>query len=113
MPAALSETIVTGTVLTEFGKPATGSIRAQLSAPLSNGASPVYGVTPIIKRFDANGAFSLNLVANNEAQADPQGTTWNITISIDGLGPPWTFSVVVPYITAVSIDLFSLPGAQR
>lgn len=108
MSAALTAVTVTGTVMTEENVPATGAINAQLSAAISNGASPVYGTQKIQARLDANGSFSLPLVANDDTDVTPSGTTWDFTLALDGYATPWTFSVVVPHADAPSVDLFTL-----
>jgi len=74
---------VTGWFVSPSGTPATGSVTATLTKPMTNGAT-VVDCTPITVTLNDAGQLSgLVLAANDDAGTTPQETMYTFTLQLD------------------------------
>lgn len=96
------------------GQPAQGQVTATLSAQLRNGTeivdpTPITGILNDAGHLkDTSGAGPLQLVANDDVDTTPAGSTYEFVVNTDA-APVDTFTAVVPHTAAAgTIDLEEL-----
>lgn len=94
------------------GTPGSGTVEAQLSAPLTNGTQTVSGA--VTATLASNGSLSMTVPANNDPSSTPQTTSYTFTLRISGSPQVEYAGIVVPFDAAGgTVDLGTLlPTAQ-
>jgi hypothetical protein len=100
---------VTGRYLTPTGEPATGSLTFTLTQPMSNSGVQV-DPAPTITTLNEDGAFAVELYANDDTETVPTGVQYGVTEQIEEAQPEDYF-VQVSHLTS-PVDIANLrPGA--
>ena len=108
---SFTQVAVTGTIsLGSTGLPATGAnVNMTLSSFITDGDN-VIAVATETTTCDSTGAFSLTVPANDDPTTTPTGTYYSVVITSESGGSTLdSFTTVVSYKDAPSINLYSLP----
>lgn len=108
---AITQVTLTGGFKGTGGSAATGAVTFTLSAPITDMAGTVVSTDTITCPLVA-GAFSTSLYATDDSTTQPQGTTYLVTFSVNGL--VWQRTFALPHATS-PVDISALvpatPGA--
>jgi hypothetical protein len=104
LPANLTVRTVTGRFVDSTGNPISGKITFSSNQILTDPGENVFVVPrPIAQNLDSNGAFTVELLATDDPDAQPVDWVWTVTEGWEGGRPPWSF--VLPESSSDPIDL--------
>jgi hypothetical protein len=103
-----TEITVTGSFVTQAGRPAAGTVTFTLTQAMSNGDVTV-PADPITVNLDSEGQFSTILLANDDPGTTPQGVQYGVTEQVTGAQPRDYFILVSRSTNPVSLSSL-MPG---
>lgn len=98
LPASVATVTVTGTYTNWQGAPCTGSVTITpvCTCALVDTADGVFIAGGVSVALDADGSFSVDLVASQQASVDPYDFCYRVTEEVSCLGCPRTYTIAVP-----------------
>jgi hypothetical protein len=108
MPS-FTQVTVTGTRLNGDGSPATGEISFQLTEPMSDGVETIAPTQVNVELVD--GAFSVELYANDDSTTTPTGVGYAVVESIDN-APVEAYQIVLSHAAAPTVVLDTIAHSE-
>lgn len=111
LPAAVTTVTLHGRIVDHLGAPATGRVSFSMPYPLRDGDDNVIvGAGIVSATLDANGEFTVTLIATDDPDLSPSGWVYAVTISTSA----WRarFSIEVPRATVGTLELADIAPAS-